>query len=113
MFMDALEYVEAGIDIIEEDYTITPEERVDEFIMLKLRLAEGINVNEFRENFGKDFGETFAKELKLYMDNGFMEYKNGHYYFTPKGMYVSNYILSTFLTYDSEIAKNIASGLDK
>lgn len=113
MFMDALEYVDAGIDIIEEDYTVTAEERVDEYIMLRLRLTEGIDVNEFKEKFGKDFGAMFEKELKLYIDNGFMEFKDGHYSFTPKGMYVSNYILSSFLSFDSDIAKNIANGLDK
>ena len=55
----------------------------------------------------------FEKELKLYIDNGFMEFKNGNYYFTTKGMYVSNYILSTFMTYESDITRNIAKGLDK
>ncbi len=113
MFMDALEYVDAGVDIMEENYTVTPQERIDEYIMLKLRLTDGINVNEFKYNFEKDFSTMFEKELKLYIDNGFMEFKNEHYYFTTKGMYVSNYILSTFLTFDSEIAKNIAKGLDK
>ena len=113
MFMDALEYVDAGINILEEDYAITPEERVDEYIMLKLRLTEGINVNEFKYSFNKDFSQMFEKELKLYIDNGFMEFKNGHYYFTTKGMYVSNYILSTFMTYESDITRNIAKGLDK
>lgn len=113
MFMDALEYVDAGINILEEDYAIPPEERVDEYIMLKLRLTEGINVNEFKYSFNKDFSQMFEKELKLYIDNGFMEFKNGHYYFTTKGMYVSNYILSTFMTYESDITRNIAKGLDK
>ena len=113
MFMDALEYVDAGINILEEDYAITPEERVDEYIMLKLRLTEGINVNEFKYSFNKDFSQMFEIELKLYIDNGFMEFKNGHYYFTTKGMYVSNYILSTFMTYESDITRNIAKGLDK
>ncbi len=113
MFMDALEYIDAGINIIEEDYTVTPEERIDEYIMLKLRLAEGLNVNEFKYNFNKDFSQMFEKELKLYIDNGFMEFKNGNYYFTTKGMYVSNYILSTFMTNESDITRNIAKGLDK
>lgn len=113
MFMDALEYVDAGIDIIEEDYTVTPEERVDEYVMLKLRLTEGININDFKQRFNKEFARIFAKELKMYMDNGFMEFKNGHFFFTPKGMYVSNYILSTFMTFESDMTRNIASGLDK
>ena len=113
MYMDALEYVDAGIDILEENYTVSPEERIDEYIMLKLRLTDGINVNEFKYNFDKDFSTMFEKELKLYIENGFMEFKNGHYYFTTKGMYVSNYILSTFLSFESEMAKNIARGLEK
>jgi len=113
MYMDALEYIDAGIDIIEEYYEVTPAERMDEYIMLRLRLNDGINVNEFKHRFNRDFSEIFAKELKLYVDNGFMEYKNGHFFFTVKGMYVSNYILSSFLTFESEMASNIAKGLDK
>ena len=113
MFMDAMEYVDAGVDIIEEDYIVSPEEKMDEYIMLKLRLTEGINVNEFKETFDKDFEEMFGKELELYVNNGFMEFKNGHYFFTNKGMYVSNYILSTFLNREGDISKNIASGMYK
>ena len=104
MFMDALEYVNSGVDIIEDDYVISPEEKADEYIMLKLRLTEGLNVAEFKEKFGFDFGERFAKELKLHINNGFMEFSNGHYSFTPKGMYVSNYILSTFMSFEGSNA---------
>ena len=38
--------------------------------------------------------------------------ENG-YAFTPKGMYVSNYILSDMLDFDSEIDRNIANGSDR
>ena len=55
--------------------------------------------------------EMFAKELKLYINNGFMEFNNGHYSFTPKGMYVSNYILSTFLSFDGGNAGRLAGGI--
>ncbi len=98
MFMDALEYVEAGIDIIEENREINEDEKINEYIMLKLRLTQGLSVNGFKYRFNKDFSEIFEKELKLYIDNGFMQFQNGHYSFTPKGMYVSNYILSTLMS---------------
>ncbi len=98
MFMDALEYVEAGIDIYEENREITENEKINEYIMLRLRLTQGLNVNEFKYRFNKDFGEMFEKQLKLYVDNGFMQFENGHYSFTTKGMYVSNYILSTLMS---------------
>ncbi len=98
MFMDALEYVEAGIDIYEENREIDENEKINEYIMLRLRLTQGLNVNEFKYRFNKDFGEMFEKQLKLYVDNGFMQFENGHYSFTTKGMYVSNYILSTLMS---------------
>jgi len=98
MFMDALEYVEAGIDIIEENREIDENEKINEYIMLRLRLTQGLNVNEFKYRFNKDFSEMFGKELELYINNGFMQFENGHYSFTPKGMYVSNYILSTLMS---------------
>lgn len=113
MFMDSLEYPNAGINIYEENYDISPSERVDEYIMLRLRLTDGLDVNEFKRRFGKSFGEMYEKQLALYVSNGFMQYKNGHYSFTPKGMYVSNYILASFLSFESEMADNIANGLDK
>lgn len=98
MFMDALEYVEAGIDIYEENREIDENEKINEYIMLRLRLTQGLNVNEFKYRFNKDFGEMFEKQLRLYVDNGFMQFENGHYSFTTKGMYVSNYILSTLMS---------------
>ena len=113
MFMDALEYPDAGLNILEEDYNINRFERVDEYIMLQLRLNRGIDEQDFRDHFEFDFGEKYAKELKMYLDNGFMKHEDGRYFFTPKGMYVSNYILSSFLTFESGIADNIAKGLDK
>jgi hypothetical protein len=36
-----------------------------------------------------------------------------NYAFTVKGMYVSNYILSTMLDFDSDISYGIANGSDR
>ena len=51
----------------------------------------------------------------MYIDNGFMTYDGDSYAFTPKGMYVSSYILSNILDFDenSHIITSIADGSDK
>jgi hypothetical protein len=55
----------------------------------------------------------YGKYLKLYIENGFMLKRGSNYAFTTKGMYVSNYILSTMLDFDSSIVSNIVNGTDK
>ncbi len=100
---------------IDEMYTVTPSERIGEYIMLKLRLTEGISSIEFSTRFGMNFDAVYGRRLKIYIDNGFMRYDGDRYSFTPKGMYVSNYILSAILDFDSEsrIIGGIADGSDK
>ena len=96
--------------ILGENFKIGKKEQVTEFIMLQLRTRRGIYFEEFREKFGADFMTVFGKRLKPYIDNEFMTADNARVAFTPKGMYVSNYILSSILPTDSEIEQNICRG---
>ena len=100
---------------IEELYQLTPTERVGEYIMLRLRLRDGISAAEFEARFGINFDAVYGRKLQIYIDNGFMSYNGDRYSFTDKGMYVSNYILSTILDFDkdSRIVGGIADGSDK
>ncbi len=100
---------------VDELYTLSPNERVGEYIMLRLRLTDGISSREFAARFGLNFDALYGRRLQLYIDNGFMVYDGDRYFFTPKGMYVSNYILSTILDFDenSRIVGGIADGSDK
>lgn len=100
---------------VDELYSLSPTERVGEYIMLRLRLTEGISSMEFSARFGLNFDALYGRRLQLYIDNGFMVYDGDRYFFTPKGMYVSNYILSTILDFDedSRIVGGIADGSDK
>jgi coproporphyrinogen III oxidase-like Fe-S oxidoreductase len=81
--------------------------------MLQLRLVKGLNTDKFREIFGCSFERMFAKYLPAYIQNGFMVKHGKNYAFTVKGMYVSNYILSTMLDFDSDISYGIANGSDR
>lgn len=112
-FISALTDTENSEVLTDENYKITPSERVGEYIMLSLRLNKGINTHEFNRKFGLDFDVMFQELLPVYVDNGFMKKTDEGYAFTAKGMYVSNYILSSMLDFSSEIDKNIACGMDK
>ncbi len=112
-FVSAIEDPDNSEVITDENYSISPSERVGEYIMLSLRLKSGINTAEFNRLFGMDFDTMYEDLLPAYVENGFMDKTETGYAFTVKGMYVSNYILSSMLEFSSEIDKNIANGKDK
>ncbi|MCI8387202.1 MAG: radical SAM family heme chaperone HemW [Clostridiales bacterium] len=107
--------LETDSKLVDELYTVEREERIGEYIMLRLRLANGVSASRFQELFGINFDALYGRRLKIYIDNGFMTYDGDRYAFTPQGMYVSNYILSTILDFDenSHIINSIADGSDK
>jgi len=97
LYMEGMEYVNKGINLRENETVLTDIDRMNEFIMLRLRTNNGLNADEFSRAFGVDFTATFADRLPLYLDNGFMRCENGWYRFTTKGRYVSNYILANLM----------------
>ena len=72
-YIDALENVGSETEIIDEDYDVLPSERLGEYVMLRLRLAEGIDTVEFERRFGIQFERLFGKYLDVYTENGFMQ----------------------------------------
>ena len=108
-----LEYPGSVADMLSEDYEIKPTERLGEYVMLRMRLTEGVDTEFFAARFGVDFEKLFGSYLTKYSENGFMEKTQRAWRFTPKGMYVSNYILSAMLDFDSDILSGIADGTDR
>ncbi len=112
-YVKNMEYPGSVKDILSENYEIKATERIGEYVMLRMRLKEGVDTEFFAATFGLDFERIFGKHLDLYSKGGFMA-KNGRCWsFTPKGMFVSSYILSTMLDFDSDILRGIAEGTDK
>ena len=71
-------------------------DKMDEYVMLKLRLAGGVDEGEFFEKFGTSFAEEYP-ETEKFIKSGHMVRENGAYRFTSKGFFVSNYILTEIL----------------
>lgn len=70
---------------------------VFEYIMLRLRLTEGLNINEFNYKFSQDFKEMYKSQIIYLMKNDLLEVKNDFIRLTRKGMDISNYVIEEFM----------------
>lgn len=69
----------------------------DEYIMLRLRLADGINFEEFKKNFGKDFDKKIIEKSKEFEAKKLMKVTKNSIALTREGFLVSNYIISELI----------------
>ncbi len=86
-----------GEDITEFREVLTPADRESEYIMLALRLSDGISEDEFASRFGRDFWHTYGPSCIPYIDGGFLCREGGRIFLTERGFPVSNTILSDIL----------------
>ena len=100
LYIDGMEIVDQADSIWAERTVIGEAERKSEFVMLGMRLREGISCREFTARFGASLDEYCGRRLQAYAEGGFVTFDGDRYAFTPKGMYVSNYILSSVLPMD-------------
>lgn len=88
-----------GKDITSERKKLSPHELDEEYVMLRMRLSEGIDKSEFERLFGESFTDRYPY-VKLMLKEGFMQEREGKISFTDKGFFVSNYILSEMLEFE-------------
>ncbi|WP_312650696.1 radical SAM family heme chaperone HemW [Aminipila sp.] len=85
---------------VEWQHTNTEHDDMVEFIITGMRRAEGINLTEFENRFGKKLFEAYPDQEKLvkeYVENELMILENDRIRFTIKGVDVSNTVLSEFV----------------
>ena len=86
-----------GEDITEFREVLTPEEQEAEYIMLALRLSDGIDEAAFARRFGRDFWHTYGTACIPFTVGGFMCRENGRVRLTERGFPVSNTILARLI----------------
>lgn len=75
---------------------LTEAEKMDEYVMLRMRLSDGVDEGEFLKAFNKSFLDEYPK-IKDFLKSGHVVCENGNYSFSKDGFFVSNYILSNIL----------------
>ncbi len=98
-YMRGIENMGSEIIISDGSEQISGRAMMGEYIMLRFRLAEGLVLSDFQRKFGYDFEEMYGDKLRPYVEGGYMIRTRDSFALTPKGMFVSNYILSDILSY--------------
>ncbi len=68
-----------------------------EYIMLRLRLTEGVDIHEFNSRFSADFINKYEGQITHLGKNNLIELSEGHIKLTEKGMDISNYVFEKFM----------------
>jgi len=82
----------AGELVLAESEHIPVSEREMEYIMLRLRTTEGMNIREFENRFRRRFDPLGAR-LEVYAGHGLAQRTEQGWRLTPRGFLVSNQII--------------------
>lgn len=74
-----------------EEHLVSPQEQMDNEVMLSLRKTSGINLQAFFDKYEVNLQEVYP--VKPLIKNGELIYKDGHIFINPKYIYVMNEIL--------------------
>lgn len=86
-----------GSAVIDEQI-LTPSDKLNEYIIMAMRLVRGIELDDFYEIFGFRFEEKYKPVIDKYINSGFLEKKDNAVCFTHRGIAVSNTILCDLIT---------------
>lgn len=88
-----------GRDVRIQKERIGREEALEEYIMLGLRLSDGVSEEEYRELWGRDLLLDCPK-ITDFVRAGYMEKRDGRVFFTDSGFFVSNSIIAELLDFE-------------
>lgn len=76
---------------------ITKAEKYDEYVMLRLRTADGIDADELMHRFGEEYYQFFIKKAKPLVRQGSLINENGRYYIPENHIMISDNITCDLL----------------
>ncbi|MBO4217568.1 MAG: radical SAM family heme chaperone HemW [Clostridia bacterium] len=86
--------------MLSEKKVLTKQEVETEYVMLRFRLADGIDVRDYMNRFGVNFDARYGTKMEKYVAKEFILPTKTGYRLSVKGMLVSNAILSDILEFD-------------
>lgn len=87
--------------LVADPHPLTAHEAAEEYVMLRMRLTEGLDTTDFTHRFGISFAQAYGPFDRL-IEGGFLIRHGTRYAFTERGLRVSNTILSDWLDFEEE-----------
>ena len=76
---------------------LTKNDAMSEYMFLGLRKTKGIDEEEFREEFGVDIRNVYARPIEDNIRNGLLIKKDNRLYLSQRGVDISNTVMADFL----------------
>ena len=89
------DYINGAKPIVEEIQT--QDDKLREYIILKLRLIDGLNLQEAYEKFGIDIRKKFEKEINKMKKYELIKIEDGNMMLTNKGLDLANIVWEEFV----------------
>lgn len=84
-------------DLRENVDMIDQKGQISEYMILGLRMTDGISMDDFEDTFGISLEDIYGRIIRKFVEMGLLEVQDGWIRFTEKGISVSNSVLVEFL----------------
>jgi len=81
----------------EELSTVTEREAMSETLFLGLRMLEGVDPEQFREEFGVTMQDAYPAEFNGLLANGLLELQHGRLRLSHRGLILANQVFIRFM----------------
>lgn len=78
-------------------YPISEAEAMEDFMMVGLRMHEGVSNEAFQAQFGRSIEEVFEKSLHKMLHAGLLEQEAGVYRLSKQGILFGNDVFAEFV----------------
>jgi oxygen-independent coproporphyrinogen-3 oxidase len=89
--------VENGHSPVVEDRQLSPEESRAEAVFLGMRLMRGVDIREFRAEYGIDLRDVYQADLNRFHEAGLVEFDGDLIRLTRAGALLSNEVFAAFV----------------
>lgn len=92
-----IEKADMGKKVVSWSQKLTVQEQMFEFVMLGLRLCEGLDTKDFKQRFNVDFFDQYQHIIKRLEQQNLVETKGDFFRVKPEKFYILNSVITEFI----------------